>query len=77
MLLRGAWSVVTITQPTCCSVLVQAATEVYCNGSYPHCDHFYFTLLFKLFMFGYMLNQFKIVAELAVLCIWLHVIHFH
>jgi len=69
MLLTGAGSVVTITQHTRCSVLVQSATEVYCNSSYPHCDHFYYTLVFKLFMFGYVLNQFKIVAELANLCI--------
>jgi hypothetical protein len=49
--------------------LVQSATEVYCNSSYPHCNHFYYTLFLKLFMFGYVLNQFKIVAELANLCI--------
>jgi len=77
MLLRGAGSVVTITQPACCSVLVQSATEVYLNSIYPHCDHFYYSLLFKLFLFGCVLNQFKIVAELATLCIWLYVIQFH
>jgi hypothetical protein len=77
MLLRGAGSVVTVTQPTHCSALVQSATEVYCNSSYPHCDHFYYILLLKLFMFGYVLNQFEIVEELADLCILLRVVHFH